>query len=185
MVKAWAQMLRCSGFTPKVEPRGLIMGSDKRVDIAVPLDDGTFLQMDFRTCDPLLKSNMPLSCSIPGHANNCGQIEKDRKFYDIIHAQGDQFVAICHEFPGRLGDSALALRNRCAAKFSTSLPQQTVFKGYWLPILHSIFAKGTADLILKHMPCYPAENPLSAFAPMSTLPVVHTIIPNPLLSQSV
>ena len=103
----------------------------------------------------------------------------------IIHAQGDQFVAICHEFPGRLGDSALALLNRCAAKFSTSLPQQTVFKGYWLPILHSIFAKGTADLILKHIPCYPAENPLSAFAPMSTLPVVHTIIPNPLLSQSV
>jgi hypothetical protein len=184
LVQAFAQMLRSTGFRVSTEPRHSIVGTDTFTDLLIRLEDGTSIHADVRICDPLLKSNLPLSTSVPGHANNRGQIEKDRKFYDIVHSQGDQFIPLCHEHPGCMGAPAVALVDRCAERFSTSRPQQAVFKSYWLSILHFTVVKGTADLVKKHLPCYPASNPLSTFTPMRTLPIAHSVVPSPILYQA-
>ena len=100
----------------------------------------------------LIKSNVYRSVDCPGYANGQGQAEKDACWYEMIHSRGDEFIPLCQEYPGMMGDSAISLLNRAAFHFSSNLQQQQVYKEFWLPRLHMAFVRGTANMILKTLP---------------------------------
>ena len=126
---------------------------NKRPDISVLLDDELCsLFLDVRTCDPLLKSCFKQCCQTQGHASNLGAISKDRDWANISSAQGDQFQPICHEHPGFIGEGALALLDRAAARYATTMPQRNAFKTFWLQRIHLTNTRGTANLIISRMP---------------------------------
>ena len=151
MVSIWVRALKHAGFIVTTEPRGHFDHSDKRPDACWEFE-GHFVYVDFRTCDPLIKSNVFRAGDCPGFANSQGQIEKDSRWYEMIHSRGDEFIPLCQEYPGMMGDSSVGLLNNAASRFSSNARQQMVFKEFWLPRLHMAFIRGTADMILKSLP---------------------------------
>ena len=151
MVTMWVRVMKHAGFIVSTEPRGHFDHSNKRPD-ACWEHEGHFVYVDFRTCDPLIKSNVYRSVDCPGYANGPGQAEKDACWYEMIHSRGDEFIPLCQEYPGMMGDSAISLLNRAAFHFSSNLQQQQVYKEFWLPRLHMAFVRGTANMILKTLP---------------------------------
>eukprot|EP00615_Pteridomonas_danica_P014473 CAMPEP_0114391982 /NCGR_PEP_ID=MMETSP0102-20121206/10486_1 /TAXON_ID=38822 ORGANISM="Pteridomonas danica, Strain PT" /NCGR_SAMPLE_ID=MMETSP0102 /ASSEMBLY_ACC=CAM_ASM_000212 /LENGTH=120 /DNA_ID=CAMNT_0001550993 /DNA_START=375 /DNA_END=734 /DNA_ORIENTATION=+ len=57
-----------------------------------------------------------------------GAAEKNRKWLGHTIAQGDIFMPLCHEHPGTMGEGALAVLERAAAHFSSSMAQRGAFK---------------------------------------------------------
>jgi hypothetical protein len=149
----WLRVLKSAGFDAKRESYNEMESCNKRPDISVLLDDELCsLFLDVRTCDPLLKSCFKQCCQTQGHASNLGAISKDRDWANISSAQGDQFQPICHEHPGFIGEGALALLDRAAARYATTMPQRNAFKTFWLQRIHLTNTRGTANLIISRMP---------------------------------
>ena len=90
-------LLRHAGFTVLHEPRGYLVLSNKRPDFII--DDQQQFFIDVRTCDPCIPRIAPKSSSTPGFAADLGTKEKNRNWLDLVEAQGDSFLAICHESP--------------------------------------------------------------------------------------
>ena len=57
-----------------------------------------------------------------------------------------------NEHPGFIGEGALALLDRAAARFATTMPQRNAFKTFWLQRIHLTNTRGTANLIISRMP---------------------------------
>ena len=133
----------------RVEPYGAIDNSNIRPDITIQLDDPfCCLHLDVRTCDPLLKSFLPQSCESSGIAADAGALDKDRHWQQAVQLQGDSFIPLCHEFPGLIGQGALQLLDRAAARYSPSTKARDAFRTYWLQRLHMTNTRGAADVIL-------------------------------------
>ena len=87
-----------------------------------------------RRADPLLRgSGTPVftRCSeTPGTAGDLGANSKNKSWKGIAELQGNTFIPLCHETPGFIGDAALHLHGRAAARFSSSNPQRNAFKTF-------------------------------------------------------
>ena len=53
---------------------------------------------------------------------------KDNAWKGLVEAQGDVFVPLCHEMGGIMGDAALDLLSKAAARYSPITAQQNAFK---------------------------------------------------------
>jgi hypothetical protein len=132
--------------------------SNMRPDISVSTDDSSVvLRLDVRTCDPTLKDNVRNSSAQIGYAADRGAAEKNRKWRGHVNAQGDIFVPLCIEHAGTMGEEALAVLERAAAHFSSSMAQRTAFKTHWLQRLHMTNTRGVADLVIQNMPYYAGD----------------------------
>jgi hypothetical protein len=89
---------------------------------------------------------------VPGTAANIGASLKDSAWRDLVEAQGDTFIPLCHEMPGIMGEAALVLLDQAAARFSSSVPQRAAFKAYWLTRLHVANIRGVAETIQENLP---------------------------------
>ena len=160
----WFRLLRHAGFIVKYEPRSQVLNSEKRPDVMIEHNSGKKEHLDVRTCDPLLRgSGTPVftRCSeTPGTAADLGANFKNKSWKEIVELQGDTFIPLCHETPGFIGDAALHLLGRAAARFSSSNPQRNAFKTFWLTRLHVANIRGVAETIQQHMPFY-ADDPFS------------------------
>jgi hypothetical protein len=170
LVDLWTRMLNHSGCDHvRKEPAYCFTSSNKRPDGSWNSGGGVTSYFDVRTCDPLLKDIVYKACDTPGIANIEGQMAKDSVWYNLIHSQNDKFIPICHEYPGAMGDPAYALLNASAARFSSSIPQQSIFKSFWLSRFHLAVARGKADHILERMPTYSDSPQNHPYSPTSTL----------------
>ena len=144
---------RHAGYISRLEPYGTLEGSNKRPDIILTDSDSsvqTFL--DIRTC--ALTKDIVVRCGqTAGLAASHGADLKDRAWLEKVHLQGDQFIPLCHEHPGLIGDEALALIHRASKRFSSSPPAQGGFRTYWLRRLHMANTRGTAEIILRPFFC--------------------------------
>jgi hypothetical protein len=153
LTKIWAAASRSTGALVRIEPRGEMADGNKRADF-MTTDEETMRNhfFDIRTCDPLL-SHCVSRCSLhPGYAADLGVASKNRDWLEITHTQGDQFLAICHEQPGRIGEGALAYLGQLAARFSSTTSQRNAFRTFWLQRLHITNSRGSSDVILSRMP---------------------------------
>ena len=75
-----------------------------------------------------------------------------------MEAQGDVFVPLCHEMGGIMGDAALDLLGKAAARYSPTTAQQNAFKCFWLTRLHLTNIRGVAETIQANLPFY-ADSP--------------------------
>jgi hypothetical protein len=66
-------------------------------------------------------------------------------------------MPLCHEHPGTMGEGALAVLERAAAHFSSSIAQRGAFKTYWLQRIHMTNTRGVADLVIQNMPYYEGD----------------------------
>ena len=169
MVSMWVRLLRHAGFIVTVEPSRHFDQNRKRPDACWEVN-GHFVYVDFRTCDPLLKSNVFRASDCPGTGNHQGQVEKDNSWYNLIHSRGDEFIALCHEYPGKMGDPAVSLLQTAASRFSSNLQQQNIFKEFWLQRLHMAFVRGTCDLLLKRLPVLCSDTSQSSLTSNNLLP---------------
>ena len=150
LVLIWVKLLRHAGFTVLHEPRGYLVLSNKRPDFII--DDQQQFFIDVRTCDPCIPRTAPKSSSTPGFAADLGTKEKNRNWLDLVEAQGDSFLAICHEFPGLFGDGALSLLDKAAARYSSSDKQRRAFKAFWLMRIHITHSRGVVETIRHRFP---------------------------------
>ena len=149
-VLIWERILRHAGFQILHEPRGYLVLSGKRPDLII--EDKQCIFLDVRTCDPCLQSQVDKSITSPGSAADRGTNDKERAWLELVEAQGDSFMALCHEFPGLIGDSALGLLDRAAARYSSSNKQRSAFKAYWLMRLHITHTRGVAETLRHRFP---------------------------------
>jgi hypothetical protein len=176
----WYMLLKHAGYNVTKEPYGTVDSSQKRPDIIIHFEDPMYkLFLDIRTCDPLLKDIFPICCDTKGHAANLGVAAKDSAWLQLVHAQGDQFQAICHEHPGLINEGALALLKKAASRFGSTRQHSEAFKVYWLQRLHLANTIGTAEIIFQRLPIT-TESMLPNTCPHpplnATLPLAH---PNP------
>jgi hypothetical protein len=161
LVLIWERALRHAGFTILHEPSGHLLLSEKRPDSIIV--DGNEKFLDVRTCDPLLRDTSSPSAStmfercvdVPGTAAIHGARLKDTAWKDLVEAQGDSFLPLCHEMPGFIGEAALVLLNQAAARFSPAQPQRNAFTAFWLMRLHIANIRGVADTIQESLPFHP------------------------------
>jgi hypothetical protein len=178
----WLQVFKMAGFTAVKEPSNLIIGCDKRPDVTVTIEESLqYLHLDIRTCDPLLKTHVETCSQQPGYAATSGAHDKETNWLAYTGAQGDLFLPICHEHPGRMGEGALTALDRAAARYSPSLPQRNAFKVYWLQRLHTTNTKGVADLVFQQMPFASGNPALPDFAVPAPYPTTQMdfAAPNP------
>ena len=150
LVLIWERVLRHAGFQILHEPRGYLVLSGKRPDIII--EDKQCIFLDVRTCDPCLQSQVDNSITSPGSAADRGTNDKERAWLELVEAQGDSFMALCHESPGLIGDSGLGLLDRAAARYSSSNKQRSAFKAYWLMRLHITHTRGVAETLRHRFP---------------------------------
>jgi hypothetical protein len=159
LVLVWEKILRHAGHSILHEPSGHLLLSEKRPDSIIVGGNQTFL--DVRTCDRLLRSAPGLASTmfercvdVPGSAANYGAHVKETAWSDLVEAQGDTFIPLCHEMPGIIGEAALVLLDQAAARFSSSAPQKSSFTAFWLTRLHIANVRGVAETIQANLPVY-------------------------------
>jgi hypothetical protein len=147
-------LLRMAQYDVSREPSGTVEDRNKRPHLLINSDASSTSKifLDVRTCDPCLKNVFPISSSEKGYAANLGVTAKNDAWLKYIQSQGDQFQALCHEYPGLIHDGALSLINKAATRCSKTRSQAEAFKTYWLQRLHITNIKGTADIMIHKMP---------------------------------
>ena len=174
----WLGCFRHAGYITRLEPYGALEGSNKRPDIILTDNDSSVqIFLDVRTCDPLTKDIVVRCGQTAGLAASHGADLKDKAWLEKVHLQGDQFIPLCHEHPGLIGDEALALLHRASKRFSSSAPAQGAFRTYWLQRLHMANTRGTAEIILRKMPS--TSHPSSFGELPSPFSVFDSAHPNP------
>jgi hypothetical protein len=129
------------------EPSAFMVQSNQRPDVVFYPDSGRAVVTDCRTNDPTLAGNCRKCAETPGHANDTGTTEKNKKWLPTTQAQNDVFLPFCIEVGGRMSPASLDFLRSLSFAAGGTPSDQAAFLMWSLQRIHCTTQRGIARMI--------------------------------------